>query len=276
MSVRTVINGQVTARASARVTSHTSVRGAARGLTARRASVQAGQSRVVLPRAQRTAPCRAVRRLDVQAVIPMLQGDASEQLPPDLPSFLFKERIVYLGMSLVPSVTELILAELLYLQYENADKPITMYINSTGTTKEGQKLGYDTEAFAIYDTMHYVKPAIHTLCVGNAWGEAALLLSSGEKGYRASLPSATLMLKQPISQFRGQASDIEIQRKEIRNTKRMMFEILARNCDKEVEDLERDVNRPLYLPPQQAVEYGLIDKVLSSASVDKAATRRNQ
>uniref|UniRef100_A0A7S0MTB3 ATP-dependent Clp protease proteolytic subunit n=1 Tax=Pyramimonas obovata TaxID=1411642 RepID=A0A7S0MTB3_9CHLO len=275
MQARTAINGEVTVRTSARGSSAASVRGAARGLAARHASVNAGQSRVVLPRAQRTASIRgrAVRRLDVQAVIPMLQGDASEQAPPDLPSFLFKERIVYLGMSLVPAVTELILAELLYLQYENADKPITMYINSTGTTKEGQKLGYDTEAFAIYDTMNYVKPPIHTLCVGNAWGEAALLLSSGEKGYRASLPSATLMLKQPISQFRGQASDIEIQRKEIRNTKRQTFEILARNCDKEIEDLERDVNRPLYLPPYQAVEYGLIDKVLDSANVVKNPRR---
>jgi len=204
----------------------------------------------------------AVKRLVVQAVIPMMSGDASEQAPPDLPSFLFKERIVYMGMTLVPAVTELILAELLYLQYDNADKPIIMYINSTGTTKEGQKLGYDTEAFAIYDTMQYVKPPIHTLCVGNAWGEAALLLSSGSKGNRAALPSATIMLKQPIQSFRGQASDIEIQRQEIRNTKKQMMEILAENTGHPIEKLEKDINRPLYLPPHDAVEYGIIDKVL--------------
>mmetsp|Transcript_37326 Transcript_37326/g.71551 ORF Transcript_37326/g.71551 Transcript_37326/m.71551 type:complete len:258 (+) Transcript_37326:75-848(+) len=208
------------------------------------------------------AGAQGVRRLDVQAVIPSLQGDASEQAPPDLPSFLFKERIVYLGMSLVPAVTELILAELLYLQYDNADKPITMYVNSTGTTKEGQKLGYDTEAFAIYDTMRYVKPAIHTLCVGNAWGEAALLLSSGEKGFRATLPSSTIMLKQPIQSFRGQASDIEIQRQEIRQTKLQMMEILSLNTGHEIEKLEKDINRPKYFSPQEAVEYGLIDRVL--------------
>lgn len=210
----------------------------------------------------RTAATAGVRRLNVEMVIPSLQGDASSQAPPDLPSFLFKERIVYLGMSLVPAVTELILAELLYLQYDNADKPITMYVNSTGTTKEGQKLGYDTEAFAIYDTMRYVKPAIHTLCVGNAWGEAALLLSAGEKGFRGALPSSTIMLKQPIQSFRGQASDIEIQRQEIRQTKLQMMEILSSNTGHEIEKLELDLNRPMYLDPQGAVEYGLIDRVL--------------
>ncbi|KAK3255488.1 ATP-dependent Clp protease proteolytic subunit-related protein, chloroplastic [Cymbomonas tetramitiformis] len=202
------------------------------------------------------------KRLDVQAVIPSLQGDATSQPPPDLPSFLFKERIVYLGMSLVPAVTELILAELLYLQYEDADKKVVMYINSTGTTKEGQKLGYDTEAFAIYDTMRYIKPPVHTLCLGNAWGEAAMLLASGEKGYRAALPSSTIMIKQPINMFRGQASDLEIQRMEVRNTKKLTMEILSRNTGHEVEKIEKDINRPLYLSPQEAVDYKLIDNVL--------------
>jgi hypothetical protein len=119
--------------------------------------------------------------LKIEAVIPSLQGDASSQAPPDLPSYIFKERIVYLGMTLVPSVTELILAELLYLQYEDNSKPIQLYINSTGTSKEGQKYGYDTEAFAIYDTIQYVKPPVHTIVVGTAWGEAAMLLAAGAK-----------------------------------------------------------------------------------------------
>jgi len=141
-------------------------------------------------------------------VIPSLQGDASTQAPPDLPSFIFKERIVYLGMTLVPSVTELILAELLYLQYEDKSKPIYLYINSTGTSKEGQKYGYDTEAFAIYDTMKYVNPPVHTVAVGTAWGEAAMLLASGEKGNRAALPSASIMIKQPIDAFRGQVQHV--------------------------------------------------------------------
>ena len=168
------------------------------------------------------------------------------------------------GMVLVPSVTELILAELLYLQYEDAQKPIFMYINSTGTTKDGQKYGYDTEAFAIYDTLKYVKPPVHTLCVGTAFGEAAMLLAAGAQGHRAALPSSTIMIKQPISMFRGQATDLEIQRQEIRNTKRQLVEILAKCTDKTEDVIEADIARPKYFTPYDAVEYGLIDKVLEA------------
>jgi ATP-dependent Clp protease, protease subunit len=195
-------------------------------------------------------------------VIPSLQGDASTQSPPDLPSFIFKERIVYLGMTLVPSVTELILAELLYLQYEDNNKPIYLYINSTGTSKEGQKYGYDTEAFAIYDTMKYVNPPVHTVAVGTAWGEAAMLLACGEKGHRAALPSASIMIKQPINAFRGQATELEIQRKEIRNTKRQTLELLSKGIGRDYEEIEKDINRPKYFNPWEAVEYGIIDQVL--------------
>ncbi|KAL3136017.1 ATP-dependent Clp protease proteolytic subunit- protein 4, chloroplastic, variant 2 [Trebouxia sp. C0010 RCD-2024] len=167
-----------------------------------------------------TTKCRSASRLDVQAVIPQLQGDATEQTPPDLPSYLFKERIVYLGMSLVPAVTELILAELLYLQYDNPTRPVYMYINSAGVTKGGEKLGYESEAFAIYDTMKYIKPSVRTLCVGTAFGESAMLLAAGEKGQRGSLPSASIMLRQPMQRFtQMQASDIDIYRNEIRKTK---------------------------------------------------------
>lgn len=204
---------------------------------------------------------RANSPIEINAVIPSLQGDASTQSPPDLPSYIFKERIVYLGMTLVPSVTELILAELLYLQYEDSLKPIYLYINSTGTSKEGQKYGYDTEAFAIYDTIRYVTPPVHTVAVGTAWGEAAMLLAAGEKGHRAALPSASIMIKQPINAFRGQASELEIQRKEIRNTKKQTLELLARSTGKSVRDLENDINRPKYFNPWEAAKYGLIDQV---------------
>lgn len=199
---------------------------------------------------------------EIKAVIPSLQGDASSQLPPDLPSYIFKERIVYLGMTLVPSVTELILAELLYLQYEDNNKPIHLYINSTGTSKEGQKYGYDSEAFAIYDTIQYVKPPVHTIAIGTAWGEAAMLLSAGKKGHRAALPSASIMIKQPINSFRGQASELEIQRNETRNTKSQTLKILSLSTGKSIEEVEKDINRPRYFDPQEAKDYGLIDKVL--------------
>ncbi|TVU05195.1 hypothetical protein EJB05_48349 [Eragrostis curvula] len=194
--------------------------------------------------------------------VPFLRGTAWEQPPPDLASFLYKNRIVYLGMCLVPSVTELMLAEFLYLQYEDAEKPIYMYINSTGTTKNGEKLGYKTEALAVYDAMRYVKVPIFTLCVGNAWGEAALLLAAGAKGNRAALPSWTIMIKQPIGRFQGQATDVDIARKEIRNVKIEMVKLLSRHIGKPIDEIARDIRRPKYFSPSEAVDYGIIDKVL--------------
>ncbi|XP_062196362.1 ATP-dependent Clp protease proteolytic subunit-related protein 4, chloroplastic [Phragmites australis] len=198
----------------------------------------------------------------VAMVVPFLRGAAWEQPPPDLASFLYKNRIVYLGMCLVPSVTELMLAEFLYLQYEDAEKPIYLYINSTGTTKNGEKLGYETEALAVYDAMRYVKVPIFTLCVGNAWGEAALLLAAGAKGNRAALPSSTIMIKQPIGRFQGQATDVDIARKEIRNVKIEMVKLLSRHIGKPIEEIARDIRRPKYFSPSEAVDYGIIDKVL--------------
>ncbi|MED6156658.1 ATP-dependent Clp protease proteolytic subunit- protein 4, chloroplastic [Stylosanthes scabra] len=198
----------------------------------------------------------------VTMVIPFSRGSAWEQPPPDLASYLYKNRIVYLGMSLVPSVTELILAEFLYLQYEDEQKPIYLYINSTGTTKGGEKLGYETEAFAIYDVMRYVKPPIFTLCVGNAWGEAALLLASGAKGNRSALPSSTIMIRQPIARFQGQATDVNLARKEVNNVKTELVKLYAKHIEKTPEQIEADIQRPKYFSPSEAVEYGIIDKVL--------------
>ncbi|KAL5551333.1 hypothetical protein UlMin_001509 [Ulmus minor] len=207
-------------------------------------------------------PRSKAKRGVVTMVIPFSRGSAWEQPPPDLASYLYKNRIVYLGMSLVPSVTELILAEFLYLQYEDAEKPIYLYINSTGTTKGGEKLGYETEAFAVYDVMGYVKPPIFTLCVGNAWGEAALLLAAGAKGNRSALPSSTIMIKQPIARFQGQATDIEIARKEVNNVKTELVNLLAKHVEKLPEQIEADIRRPKYFSPSEAVEYGIIDKVI--------------
>ncbi|XP_038902969.1 ATP-dependent Clp protease proteolytic subunit-related protein 4, chloroplastic [Benincasa hispida] len=209
-----------------------------------------------------SSPGSKGKRGVVTMVIPFSRGSAWEQPPPDLASYLYKNRIVYLGMSLVPSVTELILAEFLYLQYEDEAKPIYLYINSTGTTKGGEKLGYETEAFAIYDVMRYVKPPIFTLCVGNAWGEAALLLAAGAQGNRSALPSSTIMIKQPIARFQGQATDIELARKEVRNVKAELVKLYAKHIGKSTEEIEADIRRPKYFSPSEAVEYGIIDKVL--------------
>lgn len=183
--------------------------------------------------------------------------------PPDLPSLLLKERIVYLGMPLVPAVTELIIAELLYLQYEDPEKPIKIYINSTGTSGyNGDPVGFETEAFAICDTMSYIKPPIHTICLGAAMGMAAMLLSAGTKGCRASLPNATIILNQPKSYAQGQATDIQIRAKEVLANKATMIDILSRNTGQTVEKIAKDMDRLFYITPQQAKEYGLIDRVL--------------
>ena len=195
--------------------------------------------------------------------------------PPDLPSLLLKERIVYLGLPLVSAdeykdqigvdVTELIVAQLLFLQFDDPEKPITMYINSTGTSwYGGDSIGFETEAFAICDTMSYIKPPVHTICIGQAMGTAAMILSAGEKGYRASLPNGTIILHQARQGARGQATDIQIRAKEVIQNKRAVLEIFSQNTGQPIEKLEKDTDRMFYMSPTEAKEYGLIDKVLES------------
>jgi ATP-dependent Clp protease protease subunit len=186
-----------------------------------------------------------------------------------------KERIVYLGLPLYSSddikrqvgidVTELIIAQLLYLQFDDPDKPIYFYINSTGTSwYGGDAIGFETEAFAICDTLGYIKPPVHTICIGQAMGTAAMILAAGTKGFRASLPNATIVLNQTKSGARGQATDIQIRAKEVLDNKRTMLEILAKSTGQSVEKISKDTDRMFYLTPEKAKEYGLIDKVLKS------------
>jgi ATP-dependent Clp protease protease subunit len=185
--------------------------------------------------------------------------------PPDLPSLLLQERIIYLGLPLAEvaeaNVTKLITAQLLYLQYEDREKPIKMYINSTGT------YSYDTAAFAILDTMNYIKPPVHTICIGNAIGMSAMLLAAGAKGFRASLPNATIVLHQPYGGSRGQASDIEIRTREVLTVRTMMLEELARSTGQTIERIKKDTERFFFMTPQEAKEYGLLDQVLSGSQV---------
>lgn len=203
-------------------------------------------------------------KLPIQAVQSPYYGDAYYRTPPpDLPSLLLKERIVYLGMPLVPAVTELIVAELLYLQYEDPEKPIKIYINSTGTSSySGDPIGFETEAFAICDTIKYIKPPVHTICMGMAMGMAAMLLSAGTKGCRASLPHASIVLHQPKSYTRGQATDIQIRAKEVLANKTTMLDILSGNTGQPPEKISKDMDRLFYMTPYEAKEYGLIDRVL--------------
>ncbi len=212
----------------------------------------------------------------IQAVQAPYRGDASYRTPPpDLPSLLLKERIVYLGLPLVSSdeykdqlgvdVTELIIAQLLFLQFDDPDKPIYLYINSTGTSwYGGDAIGFETEAFAICDTMSYIKPPVHTICLGQAMGTAAMILASGTKGCRASLPHATIILNQARQGAQGQATDIQIRAREVIANKKMMINILAEKTGQTPERIEKDTDRMFYLNPEQAKEYGLIDKILEN------------
>ena len=197
-------------------------------------------------------------------------GDVSFRTPPpDLESLMLKERIVYLGLPLFSSdevkrnvgidVTQLIIAQLLYLQFDNPEKPIYFYINSTGTSwYTGDAIGFETEAFAICDTMSYVKPPIHTICIGQAMGTAAMILSAGTKGYRASLPHATIVLNQAKTGARGQATDISIRAKEVLVNKTTFLNILSKNTGQSVEKIAKDTDRMLYMTPEIAKEYCLL------------------
>lgn len=227
----------------------------------------------------------------IRAVQAPYYGDGFTRTPPpDLPSLLLKERIVYFGLPLVSpdeykeqmgiDVTELIIAQLLYLQFEDREKPIFMYINSTGTSwYGGEMIGFETEAFAICDTIHYIEPPVHTICIGQAMGTAAMILSSGAKGYRASLPNATIILHQARQGAQGQATDIQIRAREVLANKQAALEIMAQNTGQPIDRLTKDTDRMFYMTPHQAKEYGLIDRVLegtkdlpSSAGVPAATS----
>merc|ERR1712228_798262 len=185
--------------------------------------------------------------------------------PPDLPSLLLHNRIVYMGMPLVPSVTELIVAQLLYLNYESTEKPVYMYINSPGTSSSsGQTTAFETEAFAVADTMNYVGPDIETICIGMAYGTAAMLLANGKKGSRACLPNAAMMLHQPRSRARGQASDINIKAREVLAARKAINTMIAEQTGQTYDKVTSDSSRTKYLTPEQALAYGVIDKVLRS------------
>jgi len=188
--------------------------------------------------------------------------------PPDLPSLLLHNRIVYLGTGLVPQVTELIVAQLLYLQFESAEKHYYMYINSPGTASQDGMSGFETDAFAIADTMRYIKPEAHTICLGMAYGTAAMLLATGAKGKRACLPNSVIVLHQPRSRTQGQASDIALRAKEVLYNRRVLAQMLAERTTsgRTTEQVLVDMSRTKYLTAQDCVEYGIVDRVLETTT----------
>ncbi len=172
----------------------------------------------------------------------------------DIYSRLLKDRIVMLSGEVNDPVASSIVAQLLFLEAEDPNKEIYFYINSPG--------GVITSGMAIYDTMNYIRPDVCTICIGQAASMGAFLLSSGTKGKRYALPHARIMIHQPLGGAQGQATDIEIQAKEILRMKAELNEILAKNCGQSVKKLEKDTDRDNFMSAAEAVEYGIIDEVL--------------
>lgn len=171
----------------------------------------------------------------------------------DIYSRLLKDRVVFLGTPITDEVANLVIAQLLFLDAEDPKKPISLYINSPG--------GYVTAGLAIYDTMQFLRAPVATTAVGQAASMAAVLLAGGEPGMRAALPNSRIMIHQPWGGVEGQVTDIEIQTEELRKLKKTLNEILAKHTKQPIEKVEKDTDRNFFMSPQDALKYGIIDKI---------------
>ncbi|MBD0267010.1 ATP-dependent Clp endopeptidase proteolytic subunit ClpP [Pseudanabaena sp. FACHB-2040] len=177
----------------------------------------------------------------------------------DIYSRLLRERIIFLGQEVTSDSANLIVAQMLFLEAEDPEKDIYLYINSPG--------GSVTAGLGIYDTMNHIRPDVSTICVGLAASMGAFLLTAGKKGKRMSLPNSRIMIHQPLGGAQGQATDIEIQAKEILYLKQRLNEALAANTGQPLEKIAYDTERDFFLSPQEAMEYGLVDQVIDRQSV---------
>ena len=172
----------------------------------------------------------------------------------DIYSRLLKDRIIFLGTAIDDTVANLVVAQLLFLESEDPDKDISLYINSPG--------GSVTAGLAIYDTMQYIKPDVSTICIGMAASMGAVLLTAGAKGKRITLPNSRIMIHQPMGGMQGQASDIEIHAKEIIKTRSKLNEILAKHTEQPIDRIEADTDRDFYMSAEEARQYGIVDKII--------------
>ena len=179
----------------------------------------------------------------------------------DIYSRLLRDRIVFLGTAISDDIANVIIAQMLFLESEDPDKDIHFYINSPG--------GLVTAGLAIYDTMQYIKPKVETLCMGQAASMAAILLAAGQKNKRFALPHARIMLHQPMGGFQGQATDVDIQAKEILRLREDLNQILVYHTGRPVEQIQRDTDRDFYMSGAQAKDYGLIDEVIMERSAER-------
>ncbi len=173
----------------------------------------------------------------------------------DIYSRLLKERIIFLGSDIDDQIADVVMAQLIFLEYEDADKDITIYINSPG--------GYVSSGLAIYDTMQYIKPDVCTICIGQASSMGAVLLAAGKKGKRYALPHSRIMIHQPLGGAGGQAADIAIHAREIIRIKETLNEILTAHTGQQSEVVKKDTDRNFYMNAQEALKYGIIDEVLT-------------
>lgn len=171
----------------------------------------------------------------------------------DIYSRLLKERIIFIGMPVDDFIASVVVAQMLFLQGEDPLEPISLYINSPG--------GSITAGLAVYDTMQYIKPEVHTWCIGQAASMAALLLTGGSEGHRYALPYSRVLIHQPWAGLQGQATDISIQAQEILRVRDWVNEILAKHTGQDIEKISADTERDYYMTAQEAVEYGIVDQV---------------
>jgi ATP-dependent Clp protease protease subunit len=201
------------------------------------------------------------------SVIPMvIESGARGERAFDIYSLLLKERIVMLGMPINDQVANVIIAQLLYLEREDPDKDISLYINCPG--------GIISAGLAIYDTMQLIRPDVSTICVGMAASMGTVLLCAGAKGKRYALPNATIHLHQAVGGAQGQAADIEIAAREIMRLQALLRNILIKHTGQTEEKVTHDTDRDFYLTPEQAVEYGLVDEVIGKTAKEKAKAKK--
>jgi ATP-dependent Clp protease protease subunit len=192
---------------------------------------------------------------EAMQLVPMVVEQSSRgERSFDIYSRLLRERIVFLNGEVNDAVSALICAQLLFLEADNPNKPIHLYINSPG--------GVVTSGFAMYDTMRYIKAPVHTVCMGTARSMGSFLLMAGEPGERVALPNASLHVHQPLGGFQGQASDILIHAEEMLKTKRRIIRLYAEHCRRSLEEVEHTLDRDHFMTPEEALEWGLIDRIL--------------
>jgi ATP-dependent Clp protease protease subunit len=184
----------------------------------------------------------------------VIERDGRGERAYDIYSRLLKERIVFVGTGIDDDVANLVIAQMLFLESEDPDKDIHLYINSPG--------GLVTSGLAIYDTMQYIRPSVSTLCMGQGASIAALLLAAGAKGKRFALPHSRILIHQPIGGFQGQASDVDIQAREILRLREELNRIMVRHTRQPLEKIQADTERDFYMTGEQAREYGIIDEVV--------------